>query len=73
MTFEAYCDEAHLDEATFANRCARQRLTGNPVFGRRCTTGGELARDGRPERTKAADSLRGFSGRDLDRFKADRQ
>lgn len=31
------------------------------------------ARDGGPEKKKAADSLRGFSGRNLDRFKADRQ
>ena len=33
----------------------------------------EAARDGSPQKTKAADSLRGFSGRDLDWFKADRQ
>ena len=29
--------------------------------------------DGEPGKTKAADSLRGFSGRNLDWFKADRQ
>jgi hypothetical protein len=33
----------------------------------------DVACDGSTEKTKAADSLRGFSGRDLDRFKADRQ
>jgi hypothetical protein len=56
-----------------AYRYEKARLEREKKNPRRREAPGLFGPEDRPEKTKAADSLRGFSGRDLDRFKADRQ
>ncbi len=60
-------DFAELVQSAERERCAQEakKLRAFACW----QVGHELA----PEKKKAADSLRGFSGRNLDRFKADRQ